>query len=156
MRKSLMLAVASALTLSACAPSLQDAPAGASVSAPLEWRTQLRQTTPVEAGWWDSFGDEELSRLVERARLNNPDVRIAAARVEEARATEHGSRGFLLPSLGAGVEAGVRREVSPFGTAQESIAARPAFQASYEVDLFGQNAARVDAAEAGVAAQCRR
>ncbi len=152
MRKSLILAVASALTLSGCAPSLRDAPASASVSAPLEWRTQLRQTTPVEAGWWESFGDEELSRLVERARLNNPDVRIAAARVEEARATEQGSRGFLLPSLGAGVEAGVRREVSPFGTAQESIAARPAFQASYEVDLFGQNAARVDAAEAGVAA----
>ena len=152
MRKSLVLLATSALALQACAPTLQDAPPGASVSPPVEWRTRLAVTAPVEEAWWNAFGDAQLSRLVEQARTNNPDVRIAAARVEEARATELGSRGFLLPSLGAGVEAGVRREVSPFGQAQTSVAAQPAFRASYEVDLFGKNAARVDAAEAGVAA----
>lgn len=71
---------------------------------------------------------------------------------QEARATELASRGFLLPAVGAGVEGGVRREVSPFGQPQTSVAAQPAFRASYELDLFGKNAARVDAAEAGVAA----
>jgi outer membrane protein, multidrug efflux system len=152
MRSSLLLAATSALALSACVPTLQDAPVGAAVAPPVEWRTQLATTAPVEAQWWASFGDPQLTRLVEQARLNNPDVRIAAAKVEEARATEQGSRGYLLPSLGAGVEGGVRREVSPFGQAQESVVARPAFRASYEVDLFGKNAARIDAAEAGVAA----
>ncbi|WP_337848012.1 efflux transporter outer membrane subunit [Sphingomonas sp.] len=110
-------------------------------------------TAPVEADWWNGFGDPQLARLVEQARANNADVQIAAARVEEARATELGSRGYLLPSVGAGVEGGVRREVSPFGRAQESIAAQPAFRASYELDLFGKNAARVEAAKAGVAAR---
>ncbi len=77
---------------------------------------------------------------------------IAAARIEEARATERGSRALLLPSLAAGAEGGVRREVSPFGKGQESIVAQPTFRASYELDLFGKNRARIDAAEAGVAA----
>ncbi|MGB3797085.1 MAG: efflux transporter outer membrane subunit [Alteraurantiacibacter sp.] len=152
MRRLILLTLTSALALSACAPTLQDAPAGASISAPVEWRTKLGQTAAVEAGWWNSFGDEQLANLVEKARLNNPDVRIAAARVEEARATEQSSRGFFRPSVGAGVEAGVRREVSPLGRAQDAIVAQPAFRASYELDLFGKNAARVDAAEAGVAA----
>ena len=152
MHPSIVLVTTTALALSACAPTLQEPPPGTSVTPPPEWRTSLEVTALIERDWWDAFGDPQLSRLVEQARANNADVRIAAARVEEARATERGSRGFLLPSLGAGVEGGVRREVSPFGQAQTTVAAQPAFRASYEVDLFGKNAARVDAAEAGVAA----
>ena len=152
MRRSFALAATTAITLSACASTLQDAPLGAAVAPPADWRTSLEVTAPVEADWWASFGDPQLSQLVERARAANPDVQVALARVEEARATELASRGFLLPSLGAGVEGGVQREVSPFGQAQTTVAAQPAFRASYELDLFGKNAARVDAAEAGVAA----
>lgn len=152
MRRSFALAATTAITLSACAPTLQDASLGAAVAPPADWRTSLEVTAPVEADWWASFGDPQLSQLVERARAANPDVQVALARVEEARATELASRGFLLPSLGAGVEGGVQREVSPFGQAQTTVAAQPAFRASYELDLFGKNAARVDAAEAGVAA----
>ncbi|WP_198669344.1 TolC family protein [Blastomonas sp. UPD001] len=152
MRSPLIAALAGALLLSACAPTLQDAPQGASVAAPIAWRTQLGVTAPVEAQWWQAFGDPQLSALVEKARANNPDVQIAAARVEEARATERGSRGLLLPSLGIGVDGAVRREVSPFGQGLDSVLAQPAFRASYELDLFGKNAARVDAARANLAA----
>ena len=151
MRRSLALLAASALALSACAPTMREAPVGAAVAPPASWRTSLEVTAPVEAEWWNAFGDPQLSRIVEQARRNNPDVQIAAARVEEARATELGSRGFLLPSVGAGVDAGVRREVTPFGQGQRIVAVQPAFRASYELDLFGKNAARVDAAAAGVA-----
>ncbi|WP_345725594.1 efflux transporter outer membrane subunit [Qipengyuania proteolytica] len=151
-RRSFALMATTAIALSACAPALQEAPIGSAVAPPVEWRTDLRVTAPVERDWWNSFGDPQLSHLVEKAQANNADVQVAAARVEEARATELGSRGYLLPSLGAGAQGGVRREVSPFGQAQTSVAAQPAFRASYEVDLFGKNAARIDAAEAGVAA----
>lgn len=152
MRKSMTMAALSVLALSACAPALQQVPPGSAVTPPTEWRTTLGVTAPVEADWWNGFGDPQLTRLVEQARLNNADVQIAAARVDEARATELGSRGYLLPSVGAGLDGAVRREVSPFGRAQESIVAQPTFRASYELDLFGKNAARVDAAKAGVAA----
>ena len=150
---SLALALAAAtFALSGCAPSLQEAPVGAAVTPPLAWRTSLADAAPVEQDWWNGFGDPQLSRLVEQARRHNADVQLAAARVEEARATEAGSRGFLLPSLGAGVEGGLRREVSPLGRAQDSLAVQPAFRASYELDLFGRNAARIDGAASGVAA----
>ena len=152
MRSPLIAALTGALLLSACAPALQDAPKGASVVAPVAWRTDLGVSAPVEAQWWQAFGDPQLAALVEKARANNPDVQIAAARVEEARATERGSRGLLLPSLGLGVDGAARREVSPFGQGLNSVAAQPAFRASYELDLFGKNAARVDAAGANVAA----
>lgn len=151
-RHSLLAALVSALSLSACAPALQNAPTGAAVAPPLAWRTDLGVTAPLEAAWWDAFGDPQLSALVVKARANNPDLQIAAARVEEARATERASRGFLLPALGAGVEGGARREVSPFGQPLQSVAVQPAFRASYEIDLFGKNAARVAAAEANLAA----
>ncbi len=147
-----MAAITASVLVSACAPALRNAPAGAAVGPPIEWRTRLAVTAPVDAQWWQGFGDPRLSALVEKAQANNPDVRIAAARVEEARATEHGSRGFLLPTLGVGLDGAVRREVSPFGQGQDSLVAQPAFRASYELDLFGKNAARVDAAEANVAA----
>lgn len=152
MRTTLLAALAGAMLVSACAPALRDAPVGAAVAPPIQWRTPLGVTAPVDAQWWQGFGDPVLSSLVEKARANNPDVRLAAARVDEARATERGSRGFLLPTLGLGLDGAARREVSPFGTAQEALVAQPAFRASYEIDLFGKNAARVDAAEANVAA----
>ena len=82
MRKSFALLVTSALALSACAPSLQEAPVGTSVAPPIAWRTQLGATAPVEARWWDSFGDPQLSRLVEQAQANNPDIRIAKSVVD--------------------------------------------------------------------------
>ncbi|ANK14208.1 efflux transporter outer membrane subunit [Erythrobacter neustonensis] len=153
MRKSTIAALAGALLASACAPALREAPLATAASAPAQWRTPLAVTAPVEADWWRGFGDVQLSALVERARANNPDVQLAAARVEEARATEAGSRALLLPTLGAGLDGGARREVSPFGRGQESLVAQPAFRASYEIDLFGKNAARIDAAEATTASR---
>ncbi len=152
MRKTMLLLTASAFVLPGCAPTLQQSPVEASVEPPVEWRTTLLGTGSVETNWWEGFGDPQLTRLVNQARQNNPDIRVAAARVEEARATERGSRALLLPSLGAGVDAGIRREVSPIGRAQESVAALPVFRASYELDLFGKNDARIDAAKSGVAA----
>tara|TARA_R110000787_G_scaffold26080_1_gene73040 strand:+ start:9431 stop:10807 length:1377 start_codon:yes stop_codon:yes gene_type:complete len=150
-----MLAVvtlAGAIALSACAPGVRPLPASIGVEPALEWRTELSITEELEHSWWQRFGDRRMVALVEKARENNPDMRLAAARVEEARATEAVSRSLLLPTLEAGLAGGARREVSAFGQGQNSLVAEPAFRASYEVDLFGKNRANINAAEAGVAA----
>ncbi|MEH6660683.1 MAG: TolC family protein, partial [Parasphingorhabdus sp.] len=144
--------LAGALALGGCAPTLRPLPASAAVQPSLEWRTVLPATEKLEHSWWQRFGDARMVALVEKARKNNPDILLAAARVEEARATEAVSRSLLLPTIEAGVAGGARREVSPFGQGQNSLVAEPAFRASYEVDLFGKNRANIDAAQAGVAA----
>ncbi len=144
--------LAVAITLAGCAPSLSSLPKTVAVQPQLEWRTEVQGTTALERNWWSRFGDPQMVMLVERARENNPDTLLAAARVEEARATEAISRSLLFPTVEAGVSGGVRREVSPFGQGRSSLAAEPAFRASYEVDLFGKNRANINAAQAGVAA----
>ncbi len=136
--RHLLNVVALPLVLAACAPALQPIPQGASVSAPLEWRTHISNAGRMEERWWLSFGDPMLAQLVQESRTHNPDINLAAARVAEARATEQVSRSLLLPSIGVGVDAAARREVLPFGRAQESLAVLPAFRASYEVDVFGK------------------
>ena len=140
------------LAMAGCAPALRPLPAASSVAPPLEWRTNLPGTAVVEADWWRAFGDPALVALVERARVNNTDVRIAATRIDEARGTEAASRSLLLPTLDGGVSGGAQRQVSAFGQGQTSLAAQPLFRASYELDLFGRNRAGLDAARAGISA----
>jgi len=44
------------------------------------------QSRDPEAAWWQEFSDAELDSLVQRALQANLDLRIAVARVQEARA----------------------------------------------------------------------
>ncbi|HET7198208.1 MAG TPA: hypothetical protein VFI86_06040, partial [Burkholderiales bacterium] len=42
------------------------------------------QAGGLPADWWKLYGDAALDELVETARRNNSDLRLAAARVQEA------------------------------------------------------------------------
>ena len=145
-------AIVCALLLSSCAPTLKAIPPAAAITPPIEMRTDLRGVVPLEGNWWTLFGDPQLVQLVEQARLNNTDIAVATARVEEARGIEATSRSVLVPTLEGGISGGVQRIVSAFGRGQNSLAAQPLFRASYELDLFGRNAATIEGAMAGVSA----
>ena len=49
--------------------------------------------------WWELFRDETLQTLVRGALTNNYDVRIAASRVEQARAVLEQNRSIYFPQL---------------------------------------------------------
>lgn len=134
------------LLLAACAPTIPPVPGATHVAAPVAWRTATGPTAPLEQGWWRRFRDPVLSGLVDQALANNSDIAIAAARVREARAQEVLARSQLFPSLDLGVGATRQRSVGPLGTATESTAVQPVFQAAYEVDLFGRIADQAEAA----------
>jgi multidrug efflux system outer membrane protein len=140
------------LLVAGCAPPITPRPDASVVAPPADWRTALPAEGALEREWWGRFGDPQLSALVEQARANNTDLAIAAARVAEARAQERVARSLLLPSLSASLPGSESRTVNAFGQPSESSAAQPTFQAAYEVDLFGGNAARRDAARASAAA----
>lgn len=149
MRRALLLLLP---LLAGCAPAITPRPDASLVTPPADWRTVVPANGAIEAQWWGRFGDAQLSALVERARAHNVDLAIAAARVAEARAQERVARSLLLPTLSANVPASESRSVNAFGQPSESTAAQPTFQATYEIDLFGRNAAQVDAARANAAA----
>src|SRR5690242_14208047 len=49
--------------------------------------------------WWGSFDDPALDRLIQQAIDSNLDVRLAAARVREARAQLEFNRAVLFPTV---------------------------------------------------------
>ena len=61
--------------------------------------------TAATIGWQDFFRDPELRRLIARALENNRDIRIAAARVQEARGAWQIQGASLYPQLDGGIGA---------------------------------------------------
>jgi NodT family efflux transporter outer membrane factor (OMF) lipoprotein len=95
-------------------------------------------------GWWHGFNDPLMSALIEKALSDSPDRRIAEARVLEARGLKRAARAPLFPALGA--SAGAGREETAQSSADGYYDAR--FDASYELDIFGRNRARLSSADA--------
>ena len=93
----------------------------------------------ADTKWWDVFKDPALRALVEEALRNGYDVRLAAARVEEARA-RYGIAGSLYtPDLG--YSAGASRVhtstyATPSNVTGNSITANAL--ASWEIDVWGR------------------
>ncbi len=99
--------------------------------------------------WWEIFQDPLLEQLVDEALRNGFDARLAAARVEEARALYGVAKGGLLPGLG--VEAGYERQrrdqvLDPKQTILTSWTAKVGFQ--WELDLWGRIRRENEAARA--------
>jgi multidrug efflux pump len=116
---------------------------------------------PVAGPWWQGFNDSVLNRLIERALATNQDLRIAAARVREARALRTTAVLDLAPTVHAdgGYTKGISSKDALQGLprSQRDIELFDAgFDATWELDLFGRvrrsvqaSAAEVKAAEAG-------
>src|SRR5882672_5726342 len=54
------------------------------LALPAQWSAKGGAQGAVGAGWVATFRDERLDALVREALANNPDLRVAAARVEQA------------------------------------------------------------------------
>jgi outer membrane protein, multidrug efflux system len=95
--------------------------------------------TLADAAWWGVFADPVLTALVEEALRNGFDARLAAARVEEARARYGIARADVFPSIdyaGGWQRFRAERLVNPEGTAQTLWTANVGL--SWELDLWGR------------------
>ena len=98
----------------------------------------------AEMGWREVFLDPRLQALIEIGLDNNRDLRIAVARMEQARAQYGVQRGALFPQIGAGIQGTRQRlpsDLAPFGpdggTLSSQVQAGIALT-SFEIDLFGR------------------
>ena len=118
--------------------------------------TAADQPSIGDQEWWQLFQDEQLQKLIRTALRQNFDVRIAAARVAEARAQLGITRADQFPQLDASALA-ERERVSaspvPFPLQEYE---RNVFQvggsASWEVDFWGRFRRATEAARATLAA----
>ena len=115
------------------------------------------------ATFWRGFNDPALSTtLIERALPANGDVRIAQARLQEARATlQRRRRRTSLPNVGVGArgDALAWRPRCSFPARRRSqrtgTRLRRRLHANWELDLFGRNRRASESAAAQVDALAR-
>ena len=106
--------------------------------------------------WWEVFQDEQLQELIRTALRQNFDVRIAAARVAEARAQLGITRADQFPQVdGSALADRERVSASPVPLSSQAFE-RNVFQVggstSWEVDFWGKFRRATEAARATLAA----
>lgn len=140
-----VLAVVAAL--SGCAGVVHAAKPGVpDLVVPAQWAGAVPAAQGAVAdAWWQAFGDPVLDALVMSALVGNQDVKIASARLKQARALVDGSEAERRPRLDA--TAGVQRgRDSAGGPKMERTSL--GLRAAWEVDLFGRGGQGVSAARA--------
>jgi outer membrane protein, multidrug efflux system len=134
----------------------------ASVNAPPTWispvPTGLVSSTTAPVSWWVTFNDVELDSLIQRAAQSNLDLRVAEARLRQARAARGGSAADFWPAISATGSAARARQSQnqPFFGALplppnfpfEYSVYQVGFDASWEIDLFGGKRRALEAATA--------
>ena len=118
----------------------------------------LTNSAAASSTWWKSFNDAELNSLIQRAARSNLDLRVAEARLRQARAVRERSAADFMPSVDA--SASYSRQLQSEN--QPLIGALPlppnfpfeynvyqaGFDASWEIDLFGGKRRALEAATA--------
>ena len=132
-------------------------------SAPAHWTSPLaggETNGPAAlAAWWQNFGDTNLNLLMVTAVASNLDLRIAEARVREARAERAMAAGGLWPAIG-GSAAYTRNRyganqfppLTGFGIPLDYNLYNVGFDAAWELDIFGGTRRAVEAATAELGA----
>jgi outer membrane protein, multidrug efflux system len=108
--------------------------------------------------WWKAWQDPVLNQLLEEAAQNNQDLVLAAARIDEARATLAGSRAGLYPTLdlaGTAVRNRTSENAGKLGPGSNPINRdfQLGLNAAYEIDFWGKFSQADAAARARLLAQ---
>lgn len=144
-------AVAVALALGAASCALPSAPTGEDLraqampntQAPTQWTAGPTVAGDVADGWLALFDDPALPPLVRDAIAHNPDLRVAAARVEAAEASARAAGAALWPQVNAAGRGGGKMAGDNSGLSVLGLFA------SWELDVWG----RVRASRESAAAQ---
>ncbi|MDE0404513.1 MAG: efflux transporter outer membrane subunit [Nitrospira sp.] len=141
------------------------------VAEPDSFRMQqgesLEEVSLADLGWWELFQDENLQALIRKALVENKDVRIAVARVREARAQLAATGADQFPRID-GKGSIQRNQVSQavvrqFGLGRGGGATIPQIPAtnqfratvdlSFELDFWGRLRRATEAAQADLLAR---
>lgn len=110
----------------------------------------------LKGAWWELFHDDALNPLVERAFTGNQNLRVAAARLDQARAQVTIAGADLYPIVGLSAAASRAKTSANRPLAAYSIPTQSTVQndfvvgptVTYEADLFGRVRREVEGARA--------
>ena len=140
-----LAAVAAALSLAACRSVGPDYQSPPDISGPAFSQGDPSPTKDLTR-WWHDFKDPKLDSLISRAFSANPDLRSAAARIDEARASRRSASAAFAPQLDGSASA-TRQKLSENSPTGRNIPIPGLFDpqsqldlridASWEIDFFG-------------------
>ena len=144
------------------APQTTVEPAFGPLPAKTTAQPSVVTTEPSQtARWWVALNDPNLNRLMEQAVAANHDLRLATARVREARARRAVTGAGRYPNVNVGSSYSRNRASKnawPYnafdvpGFPWEADLYQAGFDASWELDVFGAVRRRVEAADADLQA----
>ncbi len=139
----LALGVAAASVLTGCMMGPNYARPQMPTPAQYRFAEGAQAESMADAMWFQIFDDPSLQTLIREGIANNLDLRVAVARVEEARARAGIPTTFLYPQVDGIASYSVRQAstASKDGGVQEDTthqSGQYGFQLSWEIDLFGR------------------
>ncbi|MES2756078.1 MAG: efflux transporter outer membrane subunit [Pseudomonadota bacterium] len=142
--------IAAAAPLALCACALSPPAPKATAPVPPQWFASPAHNGSLTdlASWWQRQGDPLLVQLIDAAQGASPTVSAARARIAQSRLERAAAGAALLPTVdaGASIVRSSQQSALPMGTTTQA-----AFQAAWEIDLFGGRRAERRAAEARLA-----
>ncbi|MFH1985104.1 MAG: efflux transporter outer membrane subunit [Pseudomonadota bacterium] len=120
------------------------------VDAPEQYRREISPEAHANRNWWDLFNDPALAALVTQALENNRDVKVAVARLEEARAYLGTTRADQYPliNIEAGASSGTFSGRSRSLETTSNVYLAPAL--SWEIDFWGRYRRSTESAQAAL------
>jgi NodT family efflux transporter outer membrane factor (OMF) lipoprotein len=122
-------------------------------------------TMALESRWWETLGDPQLNGLIQQALAHSPDLRVAEARLRQSRALlgvqeAAGGPQLAVTALVSKDRQSLNSEAManlPFKNVENNFTNHQiAFDASWELDLFGHTRRQVEAAGARADASAER
>src|ERR1700730_14935429 len=118
------------------------------------WQEAVPGDTLLKGKWWELFQDPQLNPLVEQALGSNQNLRVAAARLEQARDQLTIARSALFPSIDLAASASRSKNSSNRPLAAYSFSNQSTVQndfrvgpaVNWEIDLFGRVRRQVEGA----------
>jgi multidrug efflux system outer membrane protein len=126
---------------------------------PKDFRSQV---APAEAGsladlpWWQVFNDKALQGLITQALAGNYDLKVAVARIEQARQQVKVARADYWPQVGYQANAAREKSFIPLPQLQGNVtynSFQAAVNAAWEADVWGRIRRTTEAATAGLYAE---
>lgn len=124
------------------------------IALPAAFQDADGQAGTVDRKWWGMYRDERLVALIRESLEKNRDVRIATARIEEARALVGPAELAQLPQLSGSASASRQQypqngqfQFAP-GTSRQVPLYGGSLSASYEIDFWGRVSSLADVARA--------
>jgi NodT family efflux transporter outer membrane factor (OMF) lipoprotein len=98
------------------------------------WKAAVVATNAIQDNWLATFGDVQLDALVSEAMTNNPDLRVAATRVEQAAQYVELAKAALRPAVHVLGSGGWNMGGGDVSSALQGIS----LGASWEPDVWGR------------------